>query len=185
MKRCLFTCTFLLLSLPLFSQKNVLKARAIGLPGRFRAFSTGLGYERMLGESWSVQGLLNHQGWDMTDTDGGGEIANALLVEGRYYFGRYKKESLNKASFFGAFIEQSWAKLLPGDDGKYTFSHGILIGRNTPISKRLLVEWFVGGKYRSGHTVYRFRTVNNGFVTNREYFHNLGLRLGFNFCVRL
>jgi Protein of unknown function (DUF3575) len=184
----------LLLATSVFSQKNCAKGRIIGLPGNTTLFSMGIGYERMVADFWSVQVLINRHGWDMRSTDGQAEFTNAVVPEMRYYFGKYRRETLNKASFLAFFLEGALTKTYPGGetigpvpplDGKSTsLSPGLLLGKNAQLSKLFYFEFYAGAKYRFVHETDYYILDDLTEITEEKNFEKLAPRLGLNLGFR-
>jgi hypothetical protein len=184
----------ILLSCPVFSQHNhVVKGRVIGFP-LARSFSMGLGFERMIGDRFSAQLLYNRFGFDSSDTDGSAEQTNAIVPEARFYFGKHRKETINKASFLGLFAECSRTRTEPGIEGseqgvvylngwRKLFAPGLVLGRNVRVSERFYLEFYTGPKYRFWSKTTK-RLVFQVLETETEHFRKLGLRGGFNLGFR-
>jgi hypothetical protein len=189
----------LLLSLfspALFAQKNVVKGRAFYLPpfNSLQVFSLGIGLERRIGDDFSLQLLYNRMGSDMTATDGGGTIISAFVPEMRYYFGKKKAISLNKAFFGGLFTEINHLSYLQGGeidlDAPYTFTEkrvsvnpGLLIGRNTRLSNRWYLEFYIGGKARFIKET-SVKVENGTETVTQKQFVKSGMRGGINLGFR-
>lgn len=145
----------------LSAQKNVIKGRVFYLPPArgLQVFSLGIGLERRLGDDFSLQLLYNLMGSDMGATDGGGTFIKGFVPEVRYYFGKKKTESINKAFFGSVFTEfnqiryVSGGEIDPDDDNVFrhrstSINPGVLLGKNARLSDRWYLEFYVGGKAR-------------------------------------
>lgn len=196
MKNKIALFSMLLLTASVYAQKNVVKGHAIGLPANPLLFSLGIGYERLVADFWSAQVFVNRRGWDMRATDGTAEFTNAIMLEARHFFGRNRKESLNKVAFVGPFLEGAWAKTLPGGEtdgpvfdevlGKWSsISPGFVVGGNAPLGKKLFLEYYIGSKYRFVKEEDYSYLNNMTKITEVSKYGKVGLRLGFNFCYRL
>ncbi|MBL7780180.1 MAG: DUF3575 domain-containing protein [Saprospiraceae bacterium] len=180
----------------LSAQKNVVKGRAFALPGSEGPvlFSLGIGLERMVGHDFSVQVLYNQMGYNMHGTDGGAATVSGLVPELRYYFGKKKAISLNKAAFCSLFTEINFLNYERSGEGSeetsYTFTDkstsinpGILIGKNLRISKRWYMECYLGGKARFVNA--QEIVVENGTATSHATrYVKAGMRAGVNVGVR-
>ncbi len=155
-KNLLFLTCLLSLSVTVWAQKNSIKGRAIYLPGENPTYSFGLGYERKIIDNLTVQLLYNNSrftpGFDAPTTETSG-----LVPEVRYYFG--KKKDFRKKPFIGGFVEAYKFKEFGGmpqynpdyylveTNGNMT-SVGVLIGKNSTIGKRFLIDMYIGFRYK-------------------------------------
>ena len=154
----------------------------------------GIGYERILNDKFSVQLLFNRFGYDQRDTDGSAEFTNSLVPEFRYYFGKNKKETLNKAAYLGAFTEISKTDIFtPGAEygdkiylggTKKMINPGIIIGRNTEIAKRWFAEFHIGIKYKFIVETSNYYLNYQTKVEEMNYSNKVGIRMGFNIGFR-
>jgi hypothetical protein len=191
MKKILILILFLY-TFDLIAQSNCVKGRILGVPS---IFTMGIGYERIVNDKFSVQLLFNRYGYDLRDTDGGAEFTNSFVPEMRYYFGKKKKESLNKAAYLGLFTEISKTDILAGGEqygeriftsgNKKMINPGLLIGRNTEIAKRWFVELYIGFKYKFIVETRNYYVNYQTKVEEISYPHKAGIKLGFNIGYRL
>ena len=192
MKRIVLAIVFLFFTTAHYAQSNSVKGRIFGVP---EYFTMGIGYERMLNDKTSVQLLFNRFGYDLRDTDGQAEFTNSLVPEFRYFFGKKKKESINKAAYLGLFTEISKTEIFPGGEQfgekiftggyKKKINPGILIGRNTQIAKRWYAEFYLGVKYKflfESNDYYH--TDSQSSVTESSSYSKAGIRLGINIGFR-
>lgn len=187
MKIYVFTLLFSI-PLALCAQKNVIKGRAFGLPGA-RIYTLGLGLERLINPDMSVQVLYNRMVSDPRDNDGGATFIHSVVPEFRWYFGKKKASSMNRAAFWGVFNEINFIERIGSgapEDGVNHWSGktlsvnpGVLIGRNVRIANRWYLELYVGGKCRF---ISRERTslVNNTLETRTIHSVEPGARAGVN-----
>ncbi|HOY07727.1 MAG TPA: DUF3575 domain-containing protein [Saprospiraceae bacterium] len=190
------TLLLCLLSSCVFAQKNVVKGRVFYLPPArgLQVFSLGIGLERRIGDDFSLQLLYNLMGSDMGATDGGGTSIRGFVPEVRYYFGKKKTESINKAFFGSVFTEFNQIRYSSGGeidpDAVNVFRHkatsvnpGILLGKNARLSDRWYLEFYVGGKAR--FTKETKTRVENGLSSTTETrFVKAGMRGGINLGYR-
>lgn len=101
MKKTIILITLILISLDVFSQKNIIKGRVIGIP-EVKLFSLGIGVERMLNIKFSTQILFNRMGYDMRDTDGNAAFLNILVPELRL-FRKKRKQKIVPWIFYRVF----------------------------------------------------------------------------------
>ena len=130
----------------------------------------------------------------MRSTDGRAEYTNALIPETRYFFGKYRRETLNKASFVAFFHEIAWSKTYPGgetigpvppiDSERLSLGPGLLFGRNVQLSKQLFFEFYAGAKYRFVHEKKYYRFDDLTEKTEENNFEKPAPRLGFNLGYR-
>jgi len=177
------------------AQTNIVKGRLFALPGDFKAFSIGIGYEKLLSSNKSIQILYNRTGYDMRATDGSSEIFNSIIPEYRIYLGKHLGQDFNKCSFIGIFNEFTFSKLLPSgnivgenvkflkEKNKQIISPGMLIGKNLRVSKNCFFDVFVGIKYRLINQESVFIENQNEIVEDAN-FDKVGIRLGFNLGYR-
>ncbi len=188
----LLTC-LLSLSATVWAQKNIIKSRAIYLPGENPTYSFGLGYERKILDNLTVQLLYNTSrftpGFDASTTESRG-----LVPEVRYYFG--KKKDFRKKPFIGVFVEAYKFKEFGGmpqynpdyylveTRGNMT-SAGVLIGKNSAIGKRFLIDMYIGFRYKFINGTHSFKRYSGEYFY-REHTDSLpearfGLNLGYLF----
>ncbi len=194
MPRKLLLIAFLCAATALCAQKNVVKGRAIALPGgNLKAYSLGIGYERILSKRFSTQILLNRMGADQSETDGGKYTATTLVPEVRYYT-RASTHPFFQAMFLAAFVELRYSEDQPGyqdagDTDIFTGSAtkriapGILLGYNFRLSKRFHVEVYAGPHYIFRHetsTYFRQGVPVVEAVDSRR----AGIRSGINLAYR-
>jgi hypothetical protein len=183
--------SFVLITSYLPAQNNCIKGRIIGVR---QIFTMGVGYERMLSSKTSLQLLFNRFGYDFRDTDGGAAFTHSLIPEYRFYFGKKRKETLNKAAYLGLFTEIAKTNKYGGgeqfgDDiyvGGYRkmVNPGLLIGRNLEISKKWFAEMYIGFKYQLIKEAETRRLNVQTEVTELHFTHRAGIRLGMNIGYR-
>lgn len=178
------------------AQKNVIKGRAFAIPGSEgpALFSLGIGLERMVGRDFSVQVLYNRIGYNMHGTDGGAATISGIVPELRYYFGKQKATSLNRAAFCSIFTEINFLDFSrsgeSAEETNYSFTEkstsinpGILIGKNLRLSNRWYLECYLGGKARFINA--QEIEVENGAATRHtSRYLKAGMRAGVNVGMR-
>lgn len=196
MKRLYFFLVLCFFATALTAQKNVLKGRAFAIPGSEgpALFSLGIGLERILGNDFSVQVLYNRFGYNMHGTDGGATTVSGFVPELRYYFGKQKAVSLNRAAFCSFFTEINYLNFEQSGEGseETTYSYtdkstsinpGILVGKNLRIANRWYLECYLGGKARFVNA--QEIDVENGVASQHtSRYVRGGVRAGVNVGVR-
>ena len=173
------------------AQPNVVKGRLFALPIA-NIYSVGLGYERMVTPTQSVQLLFNRYGYDFSATDGEKVTTHALVPEYRFYYGKHVDANMNKAAFFGLFSELSIMKELPSGESftagarnlrqttRHVVAPGLLFGKNFRAGARHFLGVYLGAKLRFVREQASF-SENQVNTTETEAFSRLGLRIGVNF----
>ena len=174
----------------LYSQKNIVKARALGIPASFKVYTLSVGYERIFKNQHSIQVLLNKYGFDTRDTDGDAIITSSIIPEYRIYFGKNHNIGFNKSTFIGLFTELSVREKLPSGYPteeerifakgiKKIISPGILVGKNFPISENWFFDTYIGVKQNFINDSRRYMENQLEIVEEHDY-NKTGVRIGFN-----
>jgi hypothetical protein len=172
-------------------QNNIIKGRIIVLPLGGIMYSIGIGYERFLGNHFSLQGLINRSGIDMGSTDGANEVYNNVIPELKYYFNA--KEAVAKSYFVSSFLEIQQSSITPGEEQgtdnylisskQQQVSPGLLLGKNFQLFHKLHLETYIGAKYRIGNEKTE-QVINSAQISSARQYEVFGIRTGFNLAYR-
>lgn len=175
------------------AQNNVVKGRIIGWPmSGGILYSMGTGYERIIGNHFSLQALVNQSGINMSGYDGANEVYRSLIPEFRYFF-KTKKQAVFSAFFLSTFLEMQHRTITPGNERDPTnyliinkqkqISPGLLIGKNFRFSQKWHLESYIGSKYRIGSETEE-EVTNNSPNSSTIKYKKWGIRTGSNIAYR-
>ena len=170
---------FLLFTLPIFSQENIVKIAAIGSDGDI----IGIQYERSLTDRISILGTIGYASFSydefMSDsyaTTSSTTTGFGLNAEGRYYF--TKNKDLMEGWHAGAYLDY---KNTEGEGEYYhediyinTFGIGLSGGYQFVFSPSITLDLFVGGGFEFEDSDFS-NSAGDGFYPLG------GISLGYNF----
>lgn len=179
--------------------KNSVKGRIIYAPlDGYKVVACGIGFERFIDQSKSVQLLYNFFFFDGIEEHEEKLSKHALTLSYRKYFGKNSTQNINKSFFVDLHVELSLTKInysptyepTPND---ITYSievreitsiaPGILFGKNFQIAKNWYLESFLGLKLNNEYEELLLRNNNDlsdELTTTTAPENRLGYRLGFN-----
>ena len=193
--KIIFISLFLLFSISLQAQKNVIKGSALYIPRIGEIFRQDrlplrIAYERFFNAHWSAQIGYEYTRYDIANQSLSIYPTRAAVVESRYYLNR--KNDIKKSFFIGAYGSYWREKRGQGSGAFYTeltfpepplmvtlsktqntFLFGLEAGKNFSLKRNFYVEPYLGGGY-----YFLFRQ----YASKTDAYGRFRFRAGINLC---